>query len=60
MERALVSHALLLGMVFHLVNANSFFGFTRKNPFKTPASYALIALIGFALLIFFAPEIKEN
>ncbi len=56
----LVSGALLLGSIFHLINANSFFGFTRKNPFKTPASYALITLIGFALFVFFASKIKEN
>jgi hypothetical protein len=56
----LVSGALLLGSLFHLVNANSFFGFTRKNPFKTPASYALITLIGFALFIFFASKIKRE
>ncbi len=56
----LISGALLLGMVFHLVNANSFFGFTRKNPFRTPASYALITLIGFALFIFFASKIKRE
>ena len=54
LPRRLVSGALLLGSIFHLVNANSFFGFTRKNAFSTPASYALITLIGFALFIFFA------
>ena len=47
----------LLGGIFHLVNANTFFGFTKKNPFKTPATYALITLIGFALFIFFASRI---
>lgn len=54
LPRYLASGALILGGVFHLVNANSFFGFTRKNPFKTPKSYALMALAGFALFIFFA------
>jgi hypothetical protein len=58
LPRRLVSGALLLGTVFHLINANSFFGFTRKNPFRTPASYALITLIGFAFFIFFAAKIK--
>jgi membrane-bound metal-dependent hydrolase YbcI (DUF457 family) len=56
----LVSGALLLGIVFHLINANSFFGFTRKNPFRTPASYALITLIGFGLFIFFASKIRRE
>lgn len=56
----LVSRFLLLGSIFHLVNANSFFGFTKKNPFKSPASYALLTLIGFVLFIFFASRSKEN
>ena len=51
---SLVPGMLLLGGIFHLVNANTFFGFTRKNPFKTPETYALAALIGFGLFIFFA------
>ncbi len=56
----LVPGALLLGSIFHLINANSFFGFTRKNTFRTPASYAMAALIGFALFIFFASRIKSE
>lgn len=56
----LVSRFLLLGSIFHLVNANSFFGFTKKNPFKNPVSYALITLIGFVSFIFFASRLKEN
>ena len=50
----LVPGALILGGIFHLVNANSFFGFTRRNPFGTPAAYALLTLVGFSLFIFFA------
>jgi hypothetical protein len=45
---------LLLGFTFHLVNANSFFGFSRKNPFSTPQSYALLAFIGFFVFIVIA------
>ncbi len=60
LPRRLVPGALLLGSVFHLINANSFFGFTRKNPFRTPASYALMALIGFAFFIFFASKIESE
>lgn len=56
----LVSGFLLLGCIFHLINANSFFGFTKKNLFKTPTSYALITLIGFASFIFFASRSREN
>jgi len=55
----LALRALLLGGVFHLINANSFFGFTRKNTFRTPASYALMALIGFGLFILLASRIKR-
>ncbi len=38
---------LVLGTVFHLLNANSFFGFTKKNPSKSANSYAVLSLIGF-------------
>jgi hypothetical protein len=48
---SLVIPLLALGLVFHLVNANSFFGFTRTNPFSTPRSYALLALAGFIVFI---------
>lgn len=42
--------ALLLGAVFHLLNANSFLGFTRKNPFDSSSyAYATITLAGFVL-----------
>jgi hypothetical protein len=42
---------LVLGFLFHLINANSFFGFTRENPFKTPRAYATVVLIGFIVFI---------
>ena len=42
---------LALGMVFHLINANSFLGLTSKNPFSTPRSYALLAFVGFFAFI---------
>jgi len=38
---------LLLGAAGHLLNANSFLGFTRTNPFKSLKLYAIFALIGF-------------
>ncbi len=44
---------LVLGIAFHLVNANSFFGFSRKNPFGSARSYALVALgalVAFSLI----------
>lgn len=47
---ALVIPLLLLGFVFHLINANSFFGFSRKNPF-TARSYAVLAIFGFLAFI---------
>jgi len=47
---AMVIPLLLLGCVFHLTNANSFLGFSRKNPF-TPRGYAVAALFGFLAFI---------
>ena len=41
---------LILGIVFHLINANSFFGFTERNPFRTPRAYAVVVF--FTLLMF--------
>ncbi|MDD1670564.1 MAG: hypothetical protein LUQ67_04530 [Methanomicrobiales archaeon] len=38
---------LALGFAFHLINANSFLGFTKGNPFNTPRKYAALAFIGF-------------
>ena len=35
------------GLGLHLLNANSFFGFSRHNPFSTPTRLALITLIGY-------------
>ncbi len=48
---------LILGLVFHLINANSFFGFSKKNPFKTPRAYATVVLFGFISFIFIATMI---
>ena len=45
---------LVLGFLFHLVNANSFFGFTKENPFKTPRAYAIAVLFGFITFILIA------
>jgi len=45
---------LMLGAIFHLINLNSFFGLSKKNPFSNSKIYAVIALIGFAFFIFFA------
>jgi hypothetical protein len=49
-----VPSLLALGIVFHLINANSFFGFTRKNPTTSPRAYALLALVGFLVFILIA------
>ncbi|MGB8310850.1 MAG: hypothetical protein WCE81_03175 [Halobacteriota archaeon] len=38
---------LVVGAIFHLLNANSFLGFTKTNPFKTERAYAAITLVGF-------------
>jgi len=42
---------LIAGGVLHLLNANSFFGFTKTNPTKTPKTYASLALFGYVLAI---------
>ncbi len=41
---------LLAGTLFHMANSNTFFRFTRRNPFPSPASYATLALVGFVAL----------
>jgi len=45
---------LVLGFLFHLINANSFFGFSKNNPFKTPRAYAGVCLVGFVVFILVA------
>jgi hypothetical protein len=45
---------LVLGFLFHLINANSFFGFSKSNPFKTPRAYATVVLVGFFAFILIA------
>jgi hypothetical protein len=49
-QPALVIPLLALGCAFHLINANSFLGFSRKNPF-TARSYAILAIFGFLAFI---------
>ncbi len=39
------------GLLLHLFNINSFFGFTKSNPFGTPKRFALLALVGYAFAI---------
>jgi len=36
-----------IGAIFHLINANSFLGLTKTNPFKSPSAYAVLTLLGF-------------
>ena len=43
-------YVIIVGIVFQLINANSFFGFTKKNPFRTPNQYAGVTLIGFVAM----------
>ncbi len=38
---------LVIGAVFHLINANYFLGLTKTNPFKSPNVYAVLTLLGF-------------
>lgn len=41
---------LVVGLLFHGINANSFFGSSKKNLFGTPRLFATVALIGFAAI----------
>ena len=46
-----VIYAIIVGTVFHLLNANTFFGFTKKNTFRTANQYALVVGLLFPALI---------
>lgn len=39
------------GLLLHLFNANSAFGFTRRNPLGTPARFASLTLVGYVAAI---------
>jgi hypothetical protein len=45
---AKLGYAFVLGILFHLVNANSFFGFSKKNMVSSSNGYAGLAFVGFA------------
>ncbi len=55
LPRAVVSGALLLGFAFQVINSNSFFGFTKRNPMGGSSNiYAASAFFGFVLFILIA------
>jgi len=39
-----------VGVLFHGINANSFLGLSKKNPFGSPKAYASVALVGFGAI----------
>ena len=41
---------LAVGVIFHGINANSFLGVSKRNPFGSSNAYAGVALIGFSAL----------
>jgi hypothetical protein len=47
MPADLIVPLLAVGAIFHMLNANSFLGFAKTNPFKTDRAYAVITLVGF-------------
>lgn len=49
--RSALVGVLVGALVLHMLNANSFFGFTRANPTGTARSYAALALAGFLAAI---------
>jgi len=44
-------YALIIGTIFHVINANSFFGFIKRNPFPTAKAYGVVVLIGFVAIV---------
>jgi hypothetical protein len=50
LPRSQAIYALIIGIIFHLVNANSFFGFMKRNPFPTSKVYAAVTLFGFGAI----------
>jgi len=48
---------LVIGFLFHMINANSFFRFSAKNPFGSPGVYAAMALAGFTAFILLADAV---
>lgn len=54
MPPAYLTDLLVLGAAGHLLNINSFFGFTKDNPTKSDKAYAVFALIGFIGFSFIA------
>lgn len=57
MNATIIIPLLILGIIFHLINANSFLGITKTNPFKTSRAYAIITLIGFTAFSLVANDI---
>lgn len=48
---------LVIGFLFHMINANSFFRFSAKNPFGSPRIYAVMAFAGFTAFILLADAV---
>ncbi len=47
-------YALIIGGIFHGINANSFLGFSKRNTVKSSNAYAGLALFGFVAFTFLA------
>ncbi len=52
-------YALIIGGVFHGVNANSFLGFSKKNSVKSSNAYAGLALLGFTAFTILASVLVD-
>jgi hypothetical protein len=50
-HRREINNSGYAGRLGTVMMVNSFFGFTRVNPFKTARSYAVLSLIGFLAFI---------
>lgn len=60
MPKEYILPLLALGTAGHLLNASSFFGFTKTNPFKSIKPYAIFAIIGFIMFSLIANYVLEN
>ncbi|MCW6168619.1 MAG: hypothetical protein LVQ96_03020 [Thermoplasmatales archaeon] len=57
LKNVYVIPCLILGAIFHLANSNSFFGFRKKNPFRSNRTYSIFVLFGFCTFLFFSLRI---
>ncbi len=45
------AYVFVAGLILHMINLNSFIGFTKKNPIPSGKAYAALAFVGFGAAI---------